>query len=772
MRHGSEEGPPIGPQVIFGVDADGTCTMSTGNGLADLGVRPGELVGQNLLALYDEPAREYLHRVLAGETFSVERTFDGRRLWIYLEPVRDSVGTVTGAVGVSTDVTEQRRVEAEVRASRERASLLADVSAAFSKEVFDLEALLRVGVRSATEAVADVGSIWLRGAKTNRVELRAVWTGDEHDPALLEELTTRATPGELPSFEVGPDAPGKPELLDLGNLDHLAVSDRTLLRRGMQRFGLVWLLRVPLRARGVFRGFLDVARGPSKGAFGEDEIALVSDVAERCALALDNALLLEAQRSSREELEKFRALADASDNFIAIADTDGRPTYVNPRLRKASRGIPCPDVWVGAITHAGEPVVTEIRRAVASAGRWSGDAAVSAALGELTVHGEVFQLAHPDTGTPLGTAWIGQDVTDVRETERALHAAVAEMKQFKALVDASPAFIAIAGLDGKVMYVNPPGRAMIGMDDDVDVTKTAIPDYLTPEGLDASLNVEQPAVIAHGHWEGQSTLRNHRGPPIPVAITSFLIPDPDTGEPWALATVQLDISDRLRAEAALQELADQREALLTRLVDAQDVERARIAADVHDDPVQALAAVDVQLGSVTRRLREQEPDLVEILEPLKSSVSGAMNRLRALLFDLEPPDLQHGLAPALRRAAGEIFGSTSTRWTVEGDEEPEVPEATRAVAYRIAKEALANVHKHAHAKHVVVQVRAAQGGLSLSVEDDGVGLGRGRLGSVPGHRGILTMQDRAAAAGGRCTIGNRPAGGTVVAAWLPGCTRV
>jgi signal transduction histidine kinase len=306
------------------------------------------------------------------------------------------------------------------------------------------------------------------------------------------------------------------------------------------------------------------------------------------------------------------------------------------------------------------------------------------------------------------------------------------------------------------------------MDPDVDVTTTTIADYLTPEGLEASLHIEQPAVIAHGHWEGESTLRNHAGPPIPVAITSFLMHDLETGQPFALATVQRDITERRAAQNALQELADQREALLTRLVDAQDAERARIAADVHDDPVQALAAVEVSLGVLQRRLAAQAPALLEHLEALQETISGATDRLRALLFDLEPPDLHHGLTGAIRRAAEEIFEGTTTQWTVSSDEEPDVPDSTRAVAYRVAMEALNNVRKHAAAVHVVVTIGSSEGGLEVLVADDGVGLGHEPVTSTPGHRGIFTMQDRAAVAGGWCTIRNREGGGTLVTTWLPG----
>lgn len=769
MRQASENGPPVGPQVIFGVDVDGRCNLSVGPGLGMLGLRPGELVGQDLFALYgDDPsAVEALRRVLAGEAFSVEREFGGRLLSIYYHPVRDAEGAVTGALGVATDVTEQRRTEAERQASRERATLLADLSAALTRKVLDLEALLRLAVRSVTEAVAEVGAIWLCAPEGDCLVPRAVWQlHAEHAPTGDWQPATADRSAELDMAAV--DALSAPQVLDLA-ADGGTAAGGGLLTRLTERSDLARGLRVPLRSRGALVGVVDVARGARAGEFSDDDLTLVTDIAERCALALDNALLLNAQQGAREQLVKFRALADASEDLIAISDPSGHLAYVNPQVRDYGLDLSGDDVWTTVAVHAGENARAVMRHAVETRGRWSGDLTVSISTDERIGHVDVFALSHPDTGAPLGAAWIGQDVTEVRATEAALRAANADMKQFKALVEASPDFIAIAALDGSVRYVNPGGRELIGMEPDIDVTTTTIPDYLTPEGLDASVRIEQPAVIAEGHWEGESTLRNRRdGPPIPVAIASFLMRDPETGQPFALATVQRDITERLTAETALRLLAEQREALLTRLVDAQDDERTRIAAGVHDDPVQALAAVDVRLGLLRRKLRERAPELLEVLDPLQASVSGATERLRALLFDLEPPDLQHGLTGALSRAGAEIFANTATRWTVDGSQEPCVPDATRGVAYRIAKEAMMNAQKHAAAHHVVVTVSGRDGGLEVSVADDGVGLGRGPVEPAPGHRGLFSMQDRAAVAGGWCSVRNRRRGGTRVTIWLPG----
>ena len=82
--------------------------------------------------------------------------------------------------------------------------------------------------------------------------------------------------------------------------------------------------------------------------------------------------------------------------------------------------------------------------------------------GTAAARAEVFALHHPDTGKSLGHAWIVQVITELKATEAALREAVQDLKRFKALVGASPDFIAIADLDGTVRYVNPHGRGSSG----------------------------------------------------------------------------------------------------------------------------------------------------------------------------------------------------------------------------------------------------------------------------------------------------------------------
>lgn len=381
-------------------------------------------------------------------------------------------------------------------------------------------------------------------------------------------------------------------------------------------------------------------------------------------------------------------------------------------------------------------------------------------------------------GDPLTTVTM-RDVSALRvataERERALAelgAANAAMVRFRALVEASADFIAIAAVDGSVTYLNPAGRQLIGMEPQVDVTGTTISDYLTEQGQRASVELEQPAVLRDGRWTGESTLRDWRGgPPIPVSISSFLMHHPETGEPFALATVQRDIRDRVAAEQQLAEAAAQRHALLTRLVEAQERERARIAADVHDDSVQAMAAVDLRLGLLHRLLAEDattSAPVLALVEQVQDVVGGATDRLRRLLFDLEPPTADVPLTDALREAAAHLLELGPATFTLDADENADLPYPERVKAVRIAREALGNAAQHSGARAVAVSVRRRGGGVEISVTDDGVGLASETAVSPPGHRGLATMRDRAAIAGGWWRVEPVEPHGTRVRFWLPG----
>jgi PAS domain S-box-containing protein len=225
--------------------------------------------------------------------------------------------------------------------------------------------------------------------------------------------------------------------------------------------------------------------------------------------------------------------------------------------------------------------------------------------------------------------------------------------------------------------------------------------------------------------------------------------------------------DGFAAAERLRHVAAQRSGLLRRLVWAQEGERARIAADLHDDSVQALAAIDLRLGLLHQRLEEAAPDLVASVETIQDTVAHAADGLRRLLVDLEPPAEHSTCEAAVREAAAHIFLDQPLTWTLDCADDVSLPDVEQAQALRIVKEALINVRKHAQADRVDIVVRSRGGGVEVTITDDGVGVAPDRLAPVPGHRGLETMRDRAEITGGWLRLEQPASGGTTLRFWIP-----
>ena len=217
----------------------------------------------------------------------------------------------------------------------------------------------------------------------------------------------------------------------------------------------------------------------------------------------------------------------------------------------------------------------------------------------------------------------------------------------------------------------------------------------------------------------------------------------------------------------LTRVDDQRRSLLTHLVKAQEEERHRIAADLHDDVVQVMTAINLRLEVLRRR---GGPDGDGNVEALQQLTSQSIRRLRELLFELHPPALeQYGLAAALRAQLDQFTESTGVAAHL-GTEITQEPETNaRTVLFRIAQEALQNVRKHAEAGRVVVELRTVSGGTQVRLRDDGRGLPPGFSSAPPpGHLGLTVMDERARLAGGWWRIARADGGGTAVEFWVPG----
>jgi PAS domain S-box-containing protein len=241
-----------------------------------------------------------------------------------------------------------------------------------------------------------------------------------------------------------------------------------------------------------------------------------------------------------------------------------------------------------------------------------------------------------------------------------------------------------------------------------------------------------------------------------------------------------DNTERKRAERALRDseltlrasvemlksAGEQRRELLARLVEAQEHERARIAADIHDDSIQIMTAVGMRLESLVRSTSEEER--TEGLRKLQETVSASITRLRRLVFELRPRVLdEDGLSAALRVYLDALGEETGLETQLDNRLVVEPQREVRVILYRIAQEAIANVRKHSRATHLSVTLEPRDGGFLVHVVDDGKGFDPSAFGSEhPGHLGLAAMQERAETAGGWCRVASTPGAGTTVEFWV------
>ncbi len=230
--------------------------------------------------------------------------------------------------------------------------------------------------------------------------------------------------------------------------------------------------------------------------------------------------------------------------------------------------------------------------------------------------------------------------------------------------------------------------------------------------------------------------------------------------------VQQRTAELEKALGALRRSDERRRRLLARIVDAQEDERRRIAADVHDDAVQVMTAVNFRLEVLRRGL--DDPAAAEAAAKLQDTVSLSISRLRNLLFELSPPTLMtRGLGDAVRSFL-EQQGDWGVTWSVEEDLLDQPPPELRTLLYRVCQEALVNVRKHAGPCRLTVRISDHDGGVGLEVRDTGRGCEVSESSQAEaGHLGLAGMRERATLGGGWWSFESTPGGGTVVRIWVP-----
>ncbi|HEY8451126.1 MAG: response regulator [Micromonosporaceae bacterium] len=371
-------------------------------------------------------------------------------------------------------------------------------------------------------------------------------------------------------------------------------------------------------------------------------------------------------------------------------------------------------------------------------------------LPEAVARGVRGQLSMP---APL--AWQCAELVGARRREGGVPAA-------EHLLEHSPDATLVVDSSGRIELVNAAAERLFGYSRRELVGSTV--DVLMPFYPAGGPEGARPA----GPSRMELTGRRRDGTEFPVDLGVGPVPDGGrimlTGRDMTEIAGSRDVLER--SVESLRASDREHRAVLEDLVRAQEGERRRIAAGIHDDSLQVITAASLRLQQLRRRLRD--PDDLKTLSQVEETVRLAADRLRRLIFDFRPPALEEdGLETALRILLDQLREETGIAYELDSQLERQPPLESRVVAYRIAQEALANVRKHAQARRVTVRLRTADDGCLVEVADDGVGFTPQRAETRAGHLGLTLMRDRAEIVGGWWRINSTPGAGTVVEFWVP-----
>ena len=343
------------------------------------------------------------------------------------------------------------------------------------------------------------------------------------------------------------------------------------------------------------------------------------------------------------------------------------------------------------------------------------------------------------------------DATEDIENEQrlALHE-----QRYQTLIEQMPMVTMRADGNGVVEYVSPQVEPLIGM---------------TREQFMAAINSERWLEMVHPADRGKVAefvdlnrdpgisvhelelrVRTHSGEYRDVLMRRARVEAPEAPSGRYYHSVAIDISDLRRAE-------ERSRAALDKLVRASEEEQARLAIELHDDTVQVMIAVLLQI----QRVQSEQPALQSAAEMLE----GAIDRTRRLMFEIRPAVLEReGLAAMISRIARDGPWETSQVEIAIGRQS----ETVEALCYRTLRELIVNARKHSGATRLRVTGSESAGRLTFIVDDDGTGFDpEEELEAAGLHIGLASVVERLRLAGGDVQIQSRVGRGTRVRVTLP-----
>jgi PAS domain S-box-containing protein len=360
---------------------------------------------------------------------------------------------------------------------------------------------------------------------------------------------------------------------------------------------------------------------------------------------------------------------------------------------------------------------------------------------------------------------IGIDITEREQGEKALRES---QEKFHKAFRSSPSAVTISTLEtGRFIAANEAATRLFGHSNDQIIGRTSAELGIWSDLKDRDRMVE--VLESDGKTRDYEVQFLHKSGDVKDVILSAEIIELEGEACIILATT--DITSRKETERRIQEYQAQLKSLASELSLAEERERRRIAAGLHDDIAQKLAMAKFGLQSL--RASVSDPEVSGSLDEQCQLMNQVVEDARSLTFELSNPILyQIGLEAAVEwyvaeRIRGQ-FG-IACKFTSEGVRS-NPGEDIKVVLFQAVRELLANVVKHANASAIDVLIVNTEDGLKLVVEDDGVGFDPTRIGPYPKQHsgfGLFNIKERLEYLGGNLKIESWPRKGVRITMTVP-----
>ncbi len=356
------------------------------------------------------------------------------------------------------------------------------------------------------------------------------------------------------------------------------------------------------------------------------------------------------------------------------------------------------------------------------------------------------------------------DVTSHKQASLALFEQ--SVRFFQQLAKTMPGVLFVYDLlERRNVYVNQGGWAMLGYTEDefLNMADRFLATTLHPEDLARlpQLAEEYARAVDGQVFTHLFRMRHKNGTWRWVQRHVSVFAWTPDGRPQQLVGTSIDVTEIRNAHEEARELS-------TRLLNAQDQERRRIARELHDTTAQNLSLMSMHLDRLERE--EVPPSVAQLVAECQTLCDASLREIRTLSYLLHPPMLDElGLVSAVRWFVDGLESRSGLRITLDAPPTMErLPAALERDLYCVVQEALLNVVRHSGSETAEVRLERQATDIILQIQDAGRGMAGTRSPEQPGDGvlfgvGIPSMRERARAYGGRLEIQSNHLGTTIIA---------